>query len=259
MNKLSRLLAAALAVAPGVSIEAAEPPKLPPKAESIILPKYVFLNTYIFECVQFFRKTSRELDPDFDGVLIALDAPSNTLPLVTFDADKASVGDGIRKLAEVGDLEIRVDGEIVHLKPKLTKPRPNPQGPSAPKLTSKAEGMIIPKVIFLDVSIRQCVDFFIRRSRDLDPEHDGVRIVLEGPEDEVTTVNLIANNASLAESLRRLTKIADLEVRAAGEVIYLKTKLKEPRLVPKAPPPVIPGLEPVPSGPTIPPIVPAPK
>jgi type III secretion system FlhB-like substrate exporter len=247
MKKLSRLFAAILAIALTVPIEAVEAPKLPQKAESIVLPKFGFLDANVIECVQFFMKTSRELDPDWDGVPIALDGPRNNLPLVTFDGDKVSLADGIRKLAEVANLDIRVDGELVHLKSKFAEPKLRPKTPSGPRLTAKAESMIVPKCILVSATIDECVEFFMRKSRELEPAKNGVKIILDGPRDEVTAVNIIANNASLAENIRKLAQLADLEIRVEGEMVRLITKLKEPRLIPKgAPPsPVIPGLEPV--------------
>jgi hypothetical protein len=75
-----------------------------------------------------------------------------------------------------------------------------------------------------------------------------VPITLSGPKDEVTRVKLDMTNVPLADVIRKVAELGNLETQVEGEAIRLKTKLKEPRLqFPiSGAAPTIPGLEPVP-------------
>jgi hypothetical protein len=198
---------------------------------------------------------SRELDPDQVGLNITLGGHKDEATLIRMSLRQVPIGEALRTLAEKADLEIRVEGEAIQLNTKLKEPKlrsstASSRAADSPKLPAKAERLIIPRLEFRDAKLDEAVDFLVRKSREVDPDHIGLKITLGGQKDEVTEVNLSLMQVPLADVVRMLAMYADLEIVVQGEAIQLKTKLKEPPLVPKAPPaPTIPGLEPVPAVP----------
>ena len=127
------------------------------------------------------------------------------------------------------------------------------------KITRKAKEIVIPKVEFRDATIRETVEFIRRKALELDPEKQGVNVLLHdinpqpGPGDQ--RVSLSLTNTPVLEVLRLTAELgnADLEIRDSA--ILLRTR---PQLDPHAVaggghdaalspgPPGIPGLEPPP-------------
>src|SRR5207302_5571755 len=52
-------------------------------------------------------------------------------------------------------------------------------GPTTVQITKKLNSIIIPKIDFKDSTVREAVDFLVKKSKDLDPEGQGVNIVLK--------------------------------------------------------------------------------
>jgi hypothetical protein len=252
MPEARRFLTVILATAFTVSLQAAEPPRLPAKAERLIVRKGVLYNANLDQSVDFLVRESRKVDPDQTGLDITLDGHKDEATLIRMRLTGLPIGEVLRTLAKKADLDISVDGEAIHLKTKLKEPRlrgsaVSIQADDSPKLPPKAERLIVPQLVFQDAKLNEVVDFLVRKSRELDPAHTGLKMTLGGHKDELTEINISLMNVPMADVIRMFALQADLEIGVQGETINLKTKLKEPRLYPKEPPaPTIPGLEPVP-------------
>ena len=118
--------------------------------------------------------------------------------------------------------------------------------PQSPK--SKAATIILPKITLNNAPIQIAVRFLTVKSRELDPDKTGVTILLTGPEDKQTRVNLDMANISVADAAKKLAEAANLEMRMDGESIVLKSKLPasaSPAPATNKPAQQIPGLDPV--------------
>jgi hypothetical protein len=130
------------------------------------------------------------------------------------------------------------------------------------KITRKAKEILIPKVEFRDASIREAVEFIRRKALELDPEKQGVNVLLHeinpqnGPADQRVSLSLI--NTPVIEVLRLTAELgnADLEIRDSAILLRTRPHL-DPHAVaggghgaaPPPGPPGIPGLEPHPGPP----------
>jgi hypothetical protein len=77
---------------------------------------------------------------------------------------------------------------------------------------SVAEKMILPKIVFRDASIKEATDFLNRKIREISPDRKAVAIVLSGPEDHKTRIDLDMTNRSLADVVKKLAEIGRLEM-----------------------------------------------
>ena len=106
----------------GITVLAADSPPKQLKAAQIILPKITFNKAPVAIAVRFLNAKSRELDPEKTGVAIALTGHEDRQTRVSLDMTNISVVDATKKLAEAANLEMRMNGETIVLKTKLTAP-----------------------------------------------------------------------------------------------------------------------------------------
>ena len=82
MRKALRYLAAIFAIAFTHSIQAANPPMLPAKAERLIVSKVVFYDATLEQCVDFLLRESVKIDPDGAGIKLKLGGPKDEATLI---------------------------------------------------------------------------------------------------------------------------------------------------------------------------------
>jgi len=134
MNKRFPVLAAGLIFWLNSPAWAAEPVKLPPKAERIILPAVVFQQATATDAIRFLEMKAKELDPDGVGVPLRLTGPEDEVTEVTCRVKDIPLAVFIRELARLFDREIQVKGETIELKSKLTKARLRTQSSQPPSI-----------------------------------------------------------------------------------------------------------------------------
>jgi hypothetical protein len=116
------------------SAQAADIPKLPAKADAIVMPRIEFREAKIEECVEFLKKRSRELDPEKIGVNITLAGHKDEVTPISFHGQKATIGQAVLKLVEIANLKVRVEGNTIHLTTNLKEPRLIPTLPPTPPI-----------------------------------------------------------------------------------------------------------------------------
>ena len=91
--------------------------------------------------------------------------------------------------------------------------------------TTKASKIIIPKLVFRQANVDEALAFFLKKSREFDPEKSGVPIILVNPEKtKAVKVDLDLVNVSLADAVKYFAIAAGLEMTRDGEAIVLKMK-----------------------------------
>lgn len=90
---------------------------------------------------------------------------------------------------------------------------------------TKAEKIIIPRMELRDAKLEEALDFLRVKSKELDPDKQGVNIILANPtpaRDARITLSLI--NVPLTEALRYVTELAGLKLGAAENAFVLDAK-----------------------------------
>ena len=132
MKNTLRYLSLLAATFASLTTIAADAPPKQTKAEQIMLPKLAINKARVHEAVKFLARKSRDLDPAKTGIAIVFAAPADDETRVSLDLANVSIDAAVKKIAEAANLEMRVDGDNITLKPKLTTATPPPAAPSQP-------------------------------------------------------------------------------------------------------------------------------
>jgi beta-lactamase regulating signal transducer with metallopeptidase domain len=89
----------------------------------------------------------------------------------------------------------------------------------------KAAGIVIPKIEFRDTAVPDVLQFLNEQARELDPEKEGVSVVLAGP-DPGARITLLLRNVPLSEAVRYIASLAGLELVAEPETLILRAPEK---------------------------------
>jgi len=156
---------------------------------------------------------------------------------LTLNVQKIPLSEAVKALAQLADLEIKVEGGTIHLKSKGgeataggTLPSPldvaRPGG-KAVKLPAKAERLVLPELKLQNMSPAEAVRLIASKAKEADPQRKGVVINLTGgAELHEAGITLSVRRIPVAEALRALAQLADLEitVEEKTETIYLKSR-----------------------------------
>jgi hypothetical protein len=87
--------------------------------------------------------------------------------------------------------------------------------PSTVAITGKLNSIIFPKIDFRDATVREAIEFLAAKSKSLDPEGQGVNIVLKFDDAEFgkTRITLTLNNVPLIEVIKYVTNLANLKYK----------------------------------------------
>ena len=98
--------------------------------------------------------------------------------------------------------------------------RPTASAPNTTALQSKLNGIIFPKIDFKDATVREAVEFLSAKAKSLDPDGQGVNIVMRlGDEHRPdapgggTRISLTLNNVPLIEVIKYITNLANLKYK----------------------------------------------
>ena len=193
-------------------------------ATSIIIPKMEFREATIEEAVTFLRKKSRELSPDKREVNIVLKLPKGgDEARITLALTNIPLIEAVRFVASLGNLNLHVQPNALVLG-DLAAAETAPAAPSAAK--AKADSIIIPRVEFRIATPQEAVDFLRKKSRELDPDRQGVNLVIEPPSEPDAQITLALSNISLTEALKYVAALSDLEIVSEPQAIVLRPSKK---------------------------------
>ncbi len=193
-------------------------------AQKIILPKIEFREATLREAVDFLRKKGVDLDPEHKGVNIVLRGPEKADTKISLSVTDVPLAEAVKYVAGLGGLEVSADPYALTLQPPGAKAveAPTPAvrvlpapGTPAAALMERAAKIVIPRLEFRDATLDESVEFLRKKSTELDPEKQGVNIVVRhsktSPEAQIT-VSL--TNIPLSEALRYVAQLAGLDVSA---------------------------------------------
>lgn len=105
-------------------------------------------------------------------------------------------------------------------------PTPATEAAKAEKLRSKLSATVLPQVTLTDSSLGEALELLHVKSKEADPEKEGVRFVSEGPMPAGTRMSLDLKNVPLIEALRYVTELANMEFQIEKEAVVIRAKGK---------------------------------
>jgi len=91
----------------------------------------------------------------------------------------------------------------------------------------KAAKIMIPQVSFQDAALDKVVDLLAKKSQELDPDKQGVKITLQAaPADQLPRITLVLRNVPLIEALKYVAALADLELAVEPDSLRLAPRKK---------------------------------
>ena len=92
------------------------------------------------------------------------------------------------------------------------KPAAPARGPRVETLLQKARGIVLPAVEFKNASVAEAVEFLRAKSRELDPEKQGVNILLRNDPPSRAEITLSLRDVPLNEAIRYTSELAGMEL-----------------------------------------------
>lgn len=244
------------APAPGDALTAAQK-----KASQIILRHVKFRGTSLDEALDYLRIQSRDLDPARTGVNIVSSEDDSNLR-ITLDLQDVPLSEALMYCAQLTNntVSYREDAAVVHQPgqaqgashavPQPPTPAPPsanglPPGalevaaqPGAPKpiatalptaatespVMARAKAIVLPRVEFSGATLTEAVDFFRAKSRDLDPQHQGLNIILKPGTDKGQKITLSLSSVPLSEAMNYVTMLAEVKMEADAHSLVLSPK-----------------------------------
>ena len=208
-------------------------PAVQAKAQKLMLPRVWFTDATLDEALTFLRTKSKDLDPDKKGVALDSHAGSAARGVkISLDLKSVPLWDALKYVASLANLELKVDGDRIVLE-EPGKVDPAAPAPPAPKGAGsaaelKASKIMLPRVSFKDAPVKDAVDFFRLKSRELDPEKKGVNIIERySPGEHVMEGRLELSDVSLADALRFFAQTAHLKLSADDSAFFLDDGKKQ--------------------------------
>jgi hypothetical protein len=190
-----------------------------------------FKNATIEEAAYFLRVESKHFDPDHKGFIfiISPDASAMAKP-VTLTLNNVSYGLALRTIVEAANVKFKVEGRAIRIlslaeNPKESMPPPPPETELGKKTAGKLQSILIDKVNFEKLDIAVVVQFLAEKSKELDPDHEGINFVLGdiGPNDHVRReVSITLENVPLADLLKYIDEQTNLHYTIQDNVVTLK-------------------------------------
>lgn len=92
----------------------------------------------------------------------------------------------------------------------------------ASNVKNRAAQIILPRVEFRDASVSECVNYLRQKSRELDPQKQGVPILLIALPSQQPRVTLSLTNVPLYEALSYVAHASKLKLEAGEKALFLK-------------------------------------
>jgi hypothetical protein len=158
----------------------------------------------------------------------------------------------IKRVAALANLDYRVESHAVYVfrsGAQLDGPSPEIPGSGADASdktmpADKLGSIIIPRIYFRQASVREACEFLTKRSIELDPEHIGVKFVMNFDKLQPAGTSTVTGNTEaplppdkgsitfdlynipVSEGIKYMARIAELEYRIEGHTVYLSEQTR---------------------------------
>ncbi len=200
------------------------------KLDKIIIPRIQFQSATVEESIEYLRLQSRALDtltadPAQRGVNILLrpgDIPAKTA--ISLDLKDVPLGEALRYVTELANLKMSIQPYAVLIGKNIPvaatgSPTATPVQKSATAV--HADKIILPSLEFRDASLSECIEYLRVQSRDLDPDKQGINILVKPGGNETTRITLSLKNVPVSEALRYCAELANHKLSADEQAFVL--------------------------------------
>ena len=216
-------------------------------ADAIVFPRIDFRDATLAESVKFLTVKSRKLDAEGKGVNIVLKHTDKIGEArITLDLSNVPIAEVLRYVAVLADCELVREESAFVLRPMVIMP--DQEGKAHAPIANQenaargaavvvepasaawktAGKVIFPKIDFRDATLSEAVDFLREKSKALDPEGNGVNLILNNPAagGEVPRLTITLTNSPLSEVLCEIAALAGCRIVADGYAITLRPAAK---------------------------------
>ena len=190
-----------------------------------------FRESTLEEAVEYLVTKSKTIDPSGKGDCVIEDEQLRKVR-ITFAVKAAPLSTVIRYCALLADCDVHKQASTYFLVPRNAKLAAG----RVPGLTDakrnrsalvEAAGINVPKIDFRESTFREVIEFLATRSVHLDPQGEGVSIVLKpGPNMEAIRVSQKIDNISLADALDIIAKEAGYEIVDDDYALFIRPRKK---------------------------------
>lgn len=191
-----------------------------------LLEKAEFQQATLTEAIEYARVIGRDREPQHQNVSVVIDpALSNLNAKITMNVRPCTVYELLTYVAALTDGTVGVTGTTFYLQPATQLP-PKVDTASLPDL-GPAGKLNFPNVRFQGAPIREAMDYLIVKSRDLDPQKKGVRVIIDSASaDAAGGITLDSRDISGEKALRQIAVVAGLEMYQLKEAVLLRHPTK---------------------------------
>lgn len=193
-----------------------------------------FRDATIDEAITFFRVESQRFDPDHQGFnfVISAGAASSAKP-ATLALNKVSFEQGLQSFCEQAGVKYVVEARVIRILAASEKapdavsglPAVPPGDKAAMATRHKLDTIFIDRVNFEKLDVAAALQFIENKSRDLDPDHTGVSLVL-GPIPDGSqvhrTVSLTLDTVSLADLIFEIEAQTKLHASVGDNIVTFR-------------------------------------
>ena len=188
--------------------------------EKTIRPTVQFQDATIEEAVEYLRVSRGCLDADdHSSATMPLNYvlklhPNDKRPHVSLDLKDIPLAEALRYCAEIAKLRLRYDACAVVITDD------DEDRPAAPVANGPANTLVLPVVAFSGATLDEAVEFIRRKSRELDPAHNGIEVIVR-PGAPKSAIELDLKQIPASEALRYIAELTAHSVRLEGNQFIL--------------------------------------
>ncbi|GEP45631.1 hypothetical protein BGE01nite_49220 [Brevifollis gellanilyticus] len=189
---------------------------------AVVLPQMRFEKASLGEALEFVRVITEKQKPGQSKMHILLDpALDAEKPQIISDVLDVTVADALVYIAAVADAEVICMRNAFYIQP-AAQPRGKLADGSLPDLGTPGKA-VLPRMPFQGATLREAIDFLVNRSRDLDPEKKGVRILIdEETRKAAGKITLDSHDVTLERALMQVAAVAGVDIYQLRGAVRLR-------------------------------------
>lgn len=189
-------------------------------------PGVPFHKATLAEAVDFARIKGKDLEPQHQHVNVAIDpALFSVNATISLNGLPCTLYELLSWIAAQVDGSVALTGTTFYLQPAAQLP-PKVEVTALPDLGAAGK-VKFPTVTFQGTTIREAMEFLMVKSRDLDPQHKGVRVIIDSASaDAAGAITLDSRDITGEKALRQIAVVAGLEMYQLKEAVLLRHPTK---------------------------------
>ncbi len=189
---------------------------------AVVLPQMRFEKASLREALEFVRVVSEKLKPGQPKMHILLDpALDAEKGLIVSDVLDVTVADALVYIASVADAEVICVKNAFYFQP-AARPQGKLAEGSLPDLGTPGKA-VLPQMTLHGATLDEAVSFLVSKSRNLDPEKKGVRILIdEDTRNSAGKITLDSHDVTLERALVQVATVAGVDIYQLHGAVRLR-------------------------------------